>query len=256
MVHHPLRDYRQTMAKLDGLAAIADATTPDTAWNSLESLTRLLGFRYSGVGVVGDDVVSAGIDLDHASPFFLKSFARYTGQHLHKNDPAAHALAKGMPLVFADVACRTARPELREGAARLQQFFSDEDISAHAALRIDLPNRVGAGFFAFGLRDADAHITFKDNVARHLNVLKLAGMAYAAVCLRSNALTEIDVLSVREAHVLTLVAQGMTVQEIAEQEGRAVVTIRQQLAQARLRLGARTTSHAVMLAQQLGAIRP
>lgn len=256
MAHHPLRNYRETMAKLDSLAAIADAKTTDAAWEDLDKLSHLLGFRYAGVGVINPDGAASGIDLDHASPFFLQSFDRYKNQHLHEVDPAAQVLASGAPLVFTEDVCRTAGPTMRKGAARLSEFFADESISAHAAMRIDLPNTFGAGFFAFGLKDGDADRTFKAKVKQHLNVLRLGSIAYAAVALRHTDTVDSDVLTIREAHVLTLVAQGLTVQEIAEQEGRAVITIRQQLAQARVRLGARTTSHAVMLAHQLGAIRP
>ncbi|MEL7187870.1 MAG: helix-turn-helix transcriptional regulator, partial [Pseudomonadota bacterium] len=69
--------------------------------------------------------------------------------------------------------------------------------------------------------------------------------------MRDNSFT---VQKLRERHVLTLVALGRTVDEIAEDEGKSPATIRTQLASARKQLGARNTTHCVSLALSLGLI--
>jgi DNA-binding CsgD family transcriptional regulator len=57
-----------------------------------------------------------------------------------------------------------------------------------------------------------------------------------------------------ERTVLTLVARGLGQIEIAETLGRSTETVKTQVRQARRRLGARTTAHAVALAIVSGAL--
>ena len=58
-------------------------------------------------------------------------------------------------------------------------------------------------------------------------------------------------LTPREREVLSLQARGLLLKEIAHQTGRSLHTIEEQAANARRRLGARTTAEAV--ARALGA---
>lgn len=67
-------------------------------------------------------------------------------------------------------------------------------------------------------------------------------------------MNDYTVLSPSELRVLVLAAQGLTARQIAEDLHRSRDTISAQLGQARTKLGAKTTSHAVALAFRQGLI--
>lgn len=247
--------YRDTRAQLRMLSEIALSKSTEDAWEALDRLSNNLGFDYSGVGLIGMSDRKMTITLEHASPFFHRSFSEYHKRQLHLQDPAARFVAQGQSLTFAHDAIATAPPALKEGGRKVAEHLSRDRIAGHAALRVDFPEHGFAGFFGIGQRETSQSGNFATCVEAQFGVLKLAATAYASVAMRNMGRQNSDILSTREAQVLTHIARGLTPQEIAEEEGRAIATVRHQIASARTRLGARNTSHAVAIALQIHAIR-
>lgn len=240
---------------LANLSQIAGAKSTGHAWEALARLGRDLGYDYTGVGLIGTFAGDVSIALDHATPFFRRSFKEYHNNDLHLSDPAAHLIAQGASLTFARTAILTAPRHLRSGARKMAAHLKKDDVTGHATLRIDMPGQSFASFFAVGERDRSGDDSFTERVDAQRDLLNLAATAYTSVALRQLGRPNPDILTAREAHVLTLLARGLSPQEIAEDEGRSLTTIRHQILSARRRLGARNTANAVAIALQLGAIR-
>lgn len=249
-----LAAYRETKDQLAGLTAIARAETTDGAWEALDRLSSDLGFGYCGVGIIGRVRNEISIKLEHASTFFRNSFADFHQQDLHLSSPIAHAVAQGKKLTFASRAIASAPVHLHEGGRKLSAHLRKDSIAGHAVIRVDLPDRIFASFFSLGQRDHDDTGDFTKRVEEHYDVLNLAATAYTSVALRGLGQPNADIVTPREARVLTLLARGLTAREIAEEEGRALATIRHQIAHARHQLGATTTAQAVAIALEIGVV--
>ncbi|MEM1387350.1 MAG: helix-turn-helix transcriptional regulator [Pseudomonadota bacterium] len=257
MRHQSLLDaYRENTNQLQDLADIAQAETDGHAWEALERLCHNAGFGYSGVGMIGVLGGEMAITLEHASPFFVVSFAKYQERGLHLTDPTAERLASGARVMVANTALKQAPAHLQDGAAKIKDHFLEDGILEHAALRIDMPHSAFASFLGIGVLSGDTKPEFRANLERRLGTLTVAATAYTSVMMRQAGMTDqADILTQREAHVLTLLARGLSPDDIAEQEHRALPTIRQQIKSARQRLNARSSAHAVAIALHLGEIR-
>ena len=253
--HSILKDYSSTKTIMRQLENIASSSDGSAAWSFIDKLIATLGFDYGGVGVLDVSGTELDISLPHSTPFFGKSFQDYFENGLHVTDPAGHALANGKSDVLASHAFRKAPAPLRDGAQLMIQHFQRDSIVDHWTLRVDLGSQSQAGFLAVGSRGSTTMSEFQNLVAQHAGTLRLAASVYAGKRLfQSGRGASFQILSAREKRVLTLLSQGLSPQEIAEEEGRALATVRRQIATARRQLGARSTAHAVAIALESGAI--
>lgn len=250
-----MREYLDKSAQLDSLITLADSSNVDDAWVALERLCRTMGFLYSGIGTIVPDDEGPQIALDHATPFFLTSFAAYMRKGLNLRDPAARTLAGGAPYIFADRECNDATSEFFDGGQDVLRHLREYSITGHAAFRIDLPDDYGIGILGMGTTQSINIDDFHRTVEHYADTLRLAGILFVSAVPGGRPSPGDAVLTARERHVLTLVAEGMSPAEIAESENRSLATIRQQLATAKSRLGARNITHAVSIALALNAIR-
>lgn len=250
-----LNKYRETTSMLDSLAKIANAQTKDDAWHELERLSHSLSFSYCGVGVNNGRSRDVSLSMEYASPIFSRSFAEYAERNLQMYDPTARALAAGASHTFPIDGLKNASGRLHQGARELMSFLNSYNISSHGALRMELPNGRGLGFLGLGMIDGTDYNHFKARFKEHLQVLRLATICYTNVMVDADKPSAKTILSPRESHVLTLLAQGLSPAEIAENDNRSIATIRQQIISARSRLGARTTAQAVAIAQSMGVIQ-
>lgn len=141
-------------------------------------------------------------------------------------------------------------------AALIKDHFREDGITGHAALRVDMPGRPFASFLGIGLNDNQTSGEFREKIRERYDLLRLGATTYTSIVLSERSPTEeAPIVSTREAHVLTQLARGLSPQEIAEADGRSLTTIRHQIASARSRLGARSATHAVARALELGLIR-
>ena len=249
-----LFSYQEAKSQLTALSNIARADSAEDAWAELEAPTKRLGFDYAGVGVLGLMENGVEIDLNHATEFMRKSFDEYHHKDLHLTDPSARALVHGARMSYLDRAIVEAPPHLRDGADKVAEHLRKDAVAGHASFRVDMPGRPFASFLGIGQRDHTDTGDFHARVEEHYDLLNLAATAYTSVALRNFEQPNADILSQREARILTLLARGLTAREIAEEEGRALSTVRQQIASARRQLGARTTAQAITIALEIGAI--
>ncbi|MEM6481984.1 MAG: helix-turn-helix transcriptional regulator [Pseudomonadota bacterium] len=251
-----LKAYRDSQSAIRTLSEIVRSPSGDSAWPKLEQLVRDCGFDYCGVGVIAPENDAVSITMDHATSFFDRSFCKYYEKGLHEFDPAARQIAHGASFTNAEDVLAAPPKALVEGAAKVKAHFREDGIAGHGTFRVDMPGRPFASFLGFGFSKDQASSEFIAAIREHDDVLRLAATAYTGVVLRERRPKKNgSMITAREASVLIKLANGMTPNEIAEHDGRAVVTIHRQIASARSRLGARSTTHAIALAVQLGVIR-
>ncbi|MEM9912091.1 MAG: helix-turn-helix transcriptional regulator [Pseudomonadota bacterium] len=251
-----LNAYRESQAAIRSLASIAEAQDGDTAWSVLEQLCHDSGFDLCGTGVISAPEDTVSIHLSHGTPYYQGTFERYVGADLHLNDPVAGKIAHGARFVDTEDALSSPMQTEVEGARQIKQLLREKGYSGHGVFRMELPDRPYAGWFGFAMSKGQSKAEFRDMSSQKRDLLMLGATAYTSVVLCERTSSEaIPMITNRESKILIQLAKGMTPQEIAEEEGRALPTIRHQIASARNRLGARSAAHAVALALQLGLIR-
>jgi len=251
-----LEAYSASQAALRHLADIARAPDSDTSWSFLEKLCVDCGFDYCGMGIIAPSDEGVCVDLRNASPFFQGVFDVYHEKAFHLEDPVARVIANGDHFINAEDVLNTPPAKLKDGAKKVKSHLLENGITAHAGYRVDMPGRPFASFLGFGSTSGLSGGDFRSLVKENDSILLLAASAYTSVALRERSASDgVRLLTEREAAVLTLLAKGLSPQEIAEQENRSLATIRHQIASARERLSARSPTHAVALALELGLIR-
>ncbi|MEM9843654.1 MAG: LuxR C-terminal-related transcriptional regulator [Pseudomonadota bacterium] len=251
-----LNAYRESQSALRDLAEIAVAADSSTAWSLVEKLCADMGFDYSGTGVVGNRTGEISVGLRYGTPFFEHTFREYEKSELHLADPMAFGLLDGARVLNAEDVLGSPPRRLAEGARRMKDYLKAYSIAGDAALRIDLPGRPYTGYLGVGFKEGQSKTEFRDKLQQNSDVLMVAAAIYTSVALRErNPKDHAPIVTDREKSVLSLLAQGLTPREIAEQECKSLTTIRNQIASARARLGARSSAHAVALAIELKLIR-
>jgi len=132
-------DYQSTRMQLEALQRASDATSPQTAWASIERMCHDMGFDYAGIGRVGRSEGEAFIDLDYASTFFENAFDSYKRDSLHLHDLPVEMMARGTEQTHTIDILLSAPRNRSEDAQRVLDFFARHNIGCQCALMIDLP---------------------------------------------------------------------------------------------------------------------
>lgn len=240
---------------LPTLRLLAEAMDGDTAWDRLDTLRADLGFDYCGLGLIGlDSNGNADVVMHHATDRFDEAVKIYKSRGLDVIDPVARLMASGTPLAIANDVLDNVSASQRVHADAMRSFLTKQGFPAHASLAINLPFESSPAFLAFGSYADQPNGAYRRMVRESIAYWNLGAMAYANALINERQAAPSSLLTPTEHRVLSLLASGQRLREIAESENKSFSTVRRQADEARRRLGARTTAQAIRMACELGIL--
>lgn len=237
------------------IGQIKEARDNSTAFETLSRLLDGFGIDYYGFG----SIVGAGDrptnTLEICHPTFRRITADYQQRELFRNDPGIRLLRQGGSELIASKFYLTRQGSSLDPAAQVAEMMRAADVQEHICVPI-LPIRRGVtGYFALGALGETPALELRNTYNRNRTLIYLAALSYLDVHLRDSGKRDGGLLTRSEVDVLTELARGAAPAEVARARGKSIHTVRQQIASARKRLGARSVAEAVLLARELGEIR-
>jgi DNA-binding CsgD family transcriptional regulator len=250
---------QDTVQRLETLNRLGSGARSDDIAVELDRLRVSLSFDYLSMArlSLGPEMPAfADVSLDAR---LLNVCEAYIERGLHVADPTIPAVMSSSGVVVTNRYFGRQTPD--DGGAwgqGMTELYREFGLASQAALRVDTVEPEQAVILCMGTFDANKAAEMENNAVSMQGVLRLASLAYLNALEREapSGGSQDMILSPAERDVLGRLAQGATPQDVSEDTGKSISTVRKQMESARRRLGARTTSHAIALAIALELIRP
>lgn len=242
------------------LARLSRATTVREASRCFSAFLDAFGVDGFGLGFVWRDGDSISGDLANASGAMVPLIRAYLQQGLAAGDPGLRDLLDGARLVlWSESLFRDAEPA---GAgcrrAEIAALMVAHGVVGGVSLNLNPFGGPYRAVMSLMRTSSPGAESFDEMIRRDGWALRAASLVYSDVVLRGDAPLQDDgagVLSSSERLVMEGLIRGQRAREIATALGKSEHTIRNQIASAQSRLGARTKEQAVATALRRGLIR-